>query len=213
MADDDLDLPAASIGGAPRTRPRTPERVKKARLERRAKLLAGGFMLPGPGRHIAFDLGTRTGVAVYDARRCGLADCVDVSSLNLSPRDGDGAGMRPLRFERTVCQLLDEGGPVTWVAYERVHAHLGVQAAHVYGQLMGVVMSQCERRGILYRAVPVSLGKFAATGNGGATKDMVHLAVHGHFYGTSRRIRSNARISEDEADALGILMAALMDID
>jgi len=209
---DALDRPARAIRGAPRARARTTEAVKRARLDRRAQMLAGGFMLPGAGRHIAFDLGTHLGVAVYDARRCGLFDCVDVSSLNLSPRDGDGAGMRPLRFERFLCQLLDEG-PVTWVAYERVHAHLGTQAAHVYGQLMGALTTQCEKAGVLYRAVPVAMGKFAATGNGGATKDMVHLAVHGHFRGVSRRIRSNARIGEDEADALGVLMAALMDLD
>ena len=181
-------------------------------------MLAGGFMLPGPGRCIALDLGTRLGVAVYDARRCGLSDCVDVSSLNLTPRDGEGAGMRPLRFERFLVDLLDPGrhaggGPVTWVAYERVHAHVGVQAAHVYGQLMGVLMSRCEQAGVLYRAVPVSMGKFAATGNGAARKPDVLDAVHGHFRSVSRRVRSNTRISEDEADALGILMAALMDLD
>jgi len=193
-------------------RARTSAAVRARRLDRRARMLAGGFMLPGSGRHIAFDLGTRLGVAVYDARRCGLSDCVDVSSLNLTPRDGDGAGMRPLRFERFLVDLLDEG-PVTWVAYERVHAHVGVHAAHVYGQLMGVLTSRCENAGVLYRAVPVSMGKLAATGNGSAPKPVVQAYVHGHFRAVSRRVRSNTRISEDEADALGILMAALMDID
>lgn len=175
-------------------------------------MLAGGFMLPGQGRCIAVDIGTRTGIAVYDARMSGTSDCVDVFSLNLKPRDGEGAGMRPLRFEQAIVQLLD-GGPVSWVAYERVHAHQGVQAAHVYGQLMGVLMSTCERGGVLYRAVPVSAGKFAATGNGAASKDIVHGHVHGHFRPWSRRVRSNARLTEDESDALSILMAGLMDLD
>jgi Holliday junction resolvasome RuvABC endonuclease subunit len=211
---DDLDRPGPSIQGDARARARASQGSRARRLERRAKMLAGGFMLPGPGRCIALDLGTRVGVAVYDARRCGLSDCVDVSSLNLTPRDGEGAGMRPLRFERYLVDVLDAGhGPVTWVAYERVHAHVGVQAAHVYGQLMGVLMSQCEKAGVLYRAVPVSMGKLAATGNGGAPKPVVQAHVHGHFRSVSRRVRSNTRISEDESDALGILMAALMDLD
>jgi Holliday junction resolvasome RuvABC endonuclease subunit len=109
--------------------------------------------------------------------------------------------------------LLDGGGPVTWVAYERVHAHLGTQAAHVYGQLMGVLMLACEKRGVVYRAVPVSLGKFAATGNGGAPKDIVHGHVHEHFRPVCRRVRSGARLSHNETDALSILMAALMGLD
>jgi Holliday junction resolvasome RuvABC endonuclease subunit len=209
---DDLDRPGPSIPSPARVRARLSAEVRARRLDRRARMLMGGFMLPGPGRHIAFDLGTHLGVAVYDARKCGLADCVDVSSLNLRPRSGESDGMRPLRFEQFLAQLLDDG-PVTWVAYERVHAHVGVQAAHVYGQLQGVLMSQCEKAGVIYRAVPVSMGKLAATGNGGAPKPIVQRAVHGHFHDVSRRVRSNTRISEDEADALGILMAALMDID
>jgi Holliday junction resolvasome RuvABC endonuclease subunit len=182
-------------------------------LDRRARVLAGGFMLPGQGRCIGIDLGTRTGIAVYDSTRCGTFDCVDVSSLNLKPRDGEGAGVRPLRFAAHLVDLLTQVMPVTWVAYERVHAHTGVQAAHVYGQLMGVLMAQCENFGILYRAVPVSMGKFAATGNGQASKQAVHDHVHGHFRGVSRRVRANTRLTEDESDALSILMAALMDLD
>lgn len=186
-------------------------------------MLAGGFMVPGAGRCIGIDLGTHLGVAQYDARACGAADCVDVRGLNLLPRDGEGPGMRPLRFDQFLVELLDpvpraggglsRGGPVTWVAYERVHAHAGVQAAHVYGQLMGVLMSRCEQAGVLYRAVPVAMGKFAATGNGGASKEAVHGHVHGHFRDVSRRVRSSARLTQDEADALAILMAALMDLD
>jgi len=209
---DDLDRPGPSIPGAGRTRERTTAATKRRRLERRERMLRGGFMVPGEGRCIALDLGTRTGVAVYDARRCGLSDCVDVYSWNLRPRDGEGDGMRTLRFERFLVELLDES-PVLWVAYERVHRHFGVQASHVYGQLMGLVMTRCEQAGIIYRAVPVSMGKLASTGNGQASKDMVAEAVHGHFAAVSRRIRSNTRISEDESDALGVLMAALMDLD
>jgi Holliday junction resolvasome RuvABC endonuclease subunit len=57
------------------------------------------------------------------------------------------------------------------------------------------------------------MGKFAATGNGQASKQAVHDHVHGHFRGVSRRVRANTRLTEDESDALSILMAALMDLD
>ena len=81
----------------------------------------------------------------------------------------DGGGMRYLRFERIFKECLDIAKP-TKVAFEEVRRHMGVDAAHVYGALIGIITKECEVRSIPYEGIPVSAPKTLATGKGNADK-------------------------------------------
>ena len=247
----DLDKTSPPIAGKRPGRPGvlglSPQALRKLRIHERDRMIrSGSWLAPGTGRVIALDLGTRCGVAQYDQRRHGHADCVDVGCLRLSPRSGEGAGMRPLRLRQFLEWVLDSrprslrtggrlagglglfvGGPVTMVAYEKVFAHMGTQAAHVYGQLQGTVIAACEERNIPYRAVGVGAAKLAGCGHGQASKGFVLDSVSILFRPWCARLRTTperrimraggprraSSIGEDEGDALAVLAAALMGMD
>jgi len=237
---DDLDVRSAAIGTRKRTSTGLGDAtVRKMRVRQRDQMLAGGFLLPGVGRHVAVDIGTKCGVSQFDARISEHGDCVTIASLDLKPRQGEGPGARTLRLRQFLDWLLDErmgpsmdidsgtdavrrvridrgmfrGGPVLSVAYELVHTHSGTYAAQIYGQLQGELISACEARKIPYFGVPVSMAKFAATGNGGAVKSAVRDAVMETFRPWCLRLREpKPLLSEDEADSLSVLMASLMNL-
>lgn len=144
----------------------------------------------------AFDLGTTAGWAVLDRDGARVAS----GSEDCSARRQEGPGMRPLRFRALVTRVLQEYRP-TLVAYELVRRHLGTEAAHVYGELRGVLREECDRRGVPYCTREVSDMKTAAAGRGNAKKfEMCHAArvrwgVPAHVPGFPER-------GDDEADAL-----------
>lgn len=143
---------------------------------------------------IGFDLGTKTAWAMNQDGRvtCGL--------WVLTPRRFDSAGMRFFRFRRHVSELLDSAGDVTLVAMEEVRAHSSVDAAHIYGGLLAILMDVLEARGIQYTSLSVGTIKKHATGKGNAPKEaMIDSA--------QKRWPEHAEAAEDDntADALWIL--------
>jgi Holliday junction resolvasome RuvABC endonuclease subunit len=120
--------------------------------------------------------------------------------LSLKPSRWDGGGMRYLRFRRWLEEVVASAGGFERIAYEEVRRHLGVDAAHVYGGLMATLTAWAEHRGIPYEAIPVGTWKRLLTGKGNADKASVLAAVRalGHVVET-----------EDQADAVGILLAAV----
>ena len=119
---------------------------------------------------LGIDPGTACGWAVVDQgiRVCGV--------WNLSPGRHEGGGMRYLRLERYLRELMD-GRDIKMVAYEEVRRHLGTDAAHIYGGIIGTVTGVCEHRGIPYKGIPVSTIKIRATGKKGADKAKVLAAA------------------------------------
>jgi len=148
---------------------------------------------------LALDLGTTT----------GWASCRDgavvAGTLDLRGGRYEGGGMRFLRFR----QWLDELtlGSDNAVYFEEVRNHKGVDAAHVYGGLMGVLTSFCEERGIPYQGVPVGTVKKHLTGKGNANKDAMLAAARARWpecFADPKVARSH-----DMADALAILDVAM----
>ena len=161
---------------------------------------------PGSARVAAFDLGSDAGWAVLDreGRR------VDSGTEDVRAKRQEGPGMRPLRFRAVVSRVLDEHRPAM-AAYELVRRHLGTDAAHIYGELRGVLREELERRGIPYTAREVSEMKKAATGKGNAkTAEMVAAARA--RWGHPLPVEGKPEAGDDEADALFTALVAMKEL-
>lgn len=144
---------------------------------------------------LALDLGTTTGWAVRDN-----ALMITSGAQSFKPGRFEGGGMRYLRFTRWLDELAGLVGPLALINFEEVRRHVGTDAAHVYGGLMGTLQAWCELRGIPYRGVPVGTIKRHATGKGNAGKPEMIAAA---------KARGFTPIDDNEADALALLFWAL----
>jgi crossover junction endodeoxyribonuclease RuvC len=142
---------------------------------------------------LALDLGTSTGFAI------GSKEHMVSGTWNLKPGRYDGGGMRFVKMRANLEDIRRAYG-VTHVFYEEVRRHRGVDAAHVYGGLMGTLQAWCEEHDIPYGGLPVGEIKKAWTGSGNASKDAMAAECRRRGYEPS---------SEDEADAIAIFHLAL----
>lgn len=111
---------------------------------------------------LGIDPGTRCGWAlIRDGRH------VASGVWNLRAMRHEGGGMKFLRLRRYLEEALQG---VDAVAYEEVRRHLGVDAAHVYGGIVGQIGAVCEERAVPYRGVHWGTAKKHATGKGNADK-------------------------------------------
>lgn len=112
---------------------------------------------------LAIDLGTKLGWATKSSagENSGVA--------NFASDRFSGGGMRYLKFEK----WLQDLPTVTTVCFEEVRRHRGTDAAHVYGGLLAVLTSWCEKNNIPYQGVPVGTIKKHWTGNGNAGKNLM----------------------------------------
>jgi len=116
-------------------------------------------------RIIGIDPGTMCGWAITeDGKR--LASGV----WQLKTNRHEGGGMRYLRVRRYLEQLL-EFYKIDALAYEEVRRHMGVDAAHIYGGIVGQITAICEDQSIPFQAIPVGTAKKLATKRGNASKD------------------------------------------
>ena len=148
---------------------------------------------------IGIDPGTACGWAVLDFEGARLAS----GAWNLQGRRYEGGGMRFVRFERLLTELIEayEAFEPVHVAYEEVRRHRGVDAAHVYGGLVATLQRVCELREVPYTGVPVGTVKKVATGKGNANKRAMLNSALIHW---KPGIREFDRWTHDEADALWI---------
>ena len=119
------------------------------------------------------------------------------------PQRFEGGGMRYLRFRRWLTEMKAtvEGAQGLGVVYfEEVRRHMGVDAAHVYGDLLATLTAWCEHHQIPYQGVPVGTIKKFATGRGNAGTDEMIAAM---------RARGHSPTDDNEADALALLHWAL----
>ena len=147
---------------------------------------------------LALDLATLTGWAVRDRR--GIIIC---GTQSFKPQRFEGGGMRFLRFQRWLNELISPGRSanlVDFIVFEEVRRHLGVDAAHVYGGFMAQLTATCEQRNIPYEGVPVGTIKRHATGKGNASKGLVIAAMRALGHDPS---------DDNEADALALLHWAI----
>lgn len=147
------------------------------------------------GAVLTLDLGTSTGWALQTGD-----DFITSGAVSLKHTRYDGGGMRFLRFRRWLEQLDLDVGPIEAVYFEEVRRHVGTDAAHVYGGLLGVLTAWCEETLVAYQGVPVGTIKRFITGKGNADKAAVMAAV---------RAKGFAPVDDNEADAIAILLWAL----
>ena len=158
---------------------------------------------------LALDLGTKCGWAVAapvgqrvisgEAGPVPYLPSVNSGVWDLSPRRFDGGGMRYVRFQGFLKEVIDTGLPHR-IYFEEVRAHKGTDAAHIYGGLLATLTALCELRGIPYAGVPVGRIKKFWTGKGNAGKpEMLAAAVK----------RGYAPKDDNEADALALLHCIL----
>jgi Holliday junction resolvasome RuvABC endonuclease subunit len=113
--------------------------------------------------------------------------------------DRRASGVRALDFYRWLTQMIREHG-INQVYFERVYAHKGVEAAHLYGYFMHTLAAVCEEHGIKCIGFSVGTIKKSMTGKGNATKEEMIVAA---------RLRGFDPQTDDEADALAILLLTL----
>lgn len=123
-------------------------------------------------RYIGIDPGTHCGYALLDESGACLAS----GTWDLAARRHEGGGMRFVRLERYLLDLLPEGAGAR-LAYEEVRRHRGVDAAHVYGGIVAVIAKVCEQAEVPYMGIPVGTVKKLATGKGNADKQAMHDAA------------------------------------
>lgn len=113
----------------------------------------------------------------------------------LKPGKYDGAGMRLIKLMAAL-DAAHAQCTITHIAFEAVRRHLGTDAAHVYGALMGTLQMWGDREKVPYQGIPVQEIKKFWTGKGNANKDaMVAEAVRRGFNPAD----------DNEADALALL--------
>lgn len=118
--------------------------------------------------------------------------------LRLKESRFEGGGMRFLRLLRWLEGIDAEFG-IDMIAFEKVAAHKGTDAAHVYGGMVAIITAWCEMKSIPYCGIPVGRIKKHATGVGNSDKDGI---------GDAMRARGLAPDSHDEADAQAIWLLA-----
>ena len=140
---------------------------------------------------LALDLGTK----------CGYASAKNSGVFNLKPSTHESTGQRYQTFARLLREYMSIH-LIDFVVYEEVHAHIGVEAAHVYGGLMAILQMICIERGVEYKGVSVQAIKKHATGKFNADKkSMVKSAV--------LKFPKINVIDDNHADALHLLDYAI----
>jgi hypothetical protein len=137
---------------------------------------------------LTLDLGTQCGWALL--RPEGIVS----GSESFKPGRHEGGGMRFLRFSRFLDRLHED--PITEIYYEEVRGHKGIDAAHIYGGLLGQLSAWCEHRQIPYQGIPVGTIKRHITGKGNAGKAAVIDAIKAIGF---------EPVDDNEADALAIM--------
>lgn len=115
----------------------------------------------------------------------------------------EGAGVGWLRLRSSLTAMLEQH-PIVAVGYEEVRRHMGADAAHCYGAIVGVIQMVCDRKGIPYTSIPVGTVKKTACDKGNASKEeMIAAAL---------REWGHACDTDDEADALWVAVATGRDL-
>lgn len=137
---------------------------------------------------LALDLGTK----------CGWASTNGLSGVwDLKPKTTESAGERYRKFQSHLNTFL-RLNQIGYVVYEEVHAHAGIDAAHIFGGLQAILQVECITLHIEYKGIGVGTIKKHATGNGHSKKDAMIMAASLKFKGTNI-------IDDNHADALWLL--------
>jgi len=121
-------------------------------------------------------------------------------------------------LNRVLDELLDEGlRPCVCFEHVRFHGEGNpIDAAHVYGEVTGMIKGACEALGVPYTAMYPSTARKLFVGKGNATKEETRECVEG-WYGDNfnhgdRKMRAGKRKGKlvklyDESDAACMALA------
>lgn len=153
--------------------------------------------------HVGFDLGLYMGYAALTDE--GRIHDSGVWNFDMSERmRKTDPGARWIRVGNDIGDWFKDlraaGYLFTTVAYEIVHRHEGVLAAHVYGGMEAMLLAQLSRFGLTPERVEVADVKLIATGRGNARKEAVMVAARSKWGG----IDIDAPRADNLCDALFI---------
>jgi hypothetical protein len=151
-------------------------------------------VITGTETVLALDLGTATGWALR-----GPDGRITSGTITFRSSRFEGGGMRYLRFQHWLREMLDLAGPIERIVFEEVRRHIGTDAAHVFGGLLATLTAWAEMNAIPYQGVPVGTIKRFATGRGNADKAAVIAAMQARGFHPG---------DDNEADALALLLWA-----
>lgn len=190
---------------SPPTRPAAPPRSRVITTS----YLSGHTPTTFPVRVLALDLGTKLGVCLAQWDRAPLdrdPDTLEHLHFDLSPGRGLGPGNsdRSYRLLQALDAMAASGAPIVAVAYEHVMFMQNTFAALVAGEVAGTVRLWAHRSGLKDRlwGFHPSTVKAASSGHGGASKAGVEASIR-------KRFGITAGLTEDEADAVGVLCCLL----
>lgn len=141
---------------------------------------------------LALDLGTRLGFAIFK-------DGKFISGTKKLGTYKEKFGARFHEFRTWLLQMIATHD-IDAVYFERVYAHIGTEAAHVYGGLMYTLASVCLQQDIPCISFSVQEIKKFMTEKSNATKDEMIAAA---------RQKGFDPIDDNEADAIAIMLLAI----
>lgn len=141
---------------------------------------------------LAIDIGTKMGWAFRDEN--GAIKSGTAHFPNLLHE-----GTRFLNFRRWLTELKARVGHIDHVYYEKVVAHLGDSAGHVYGGFHAILAAWCRHHDIEIKGIHVGTIKKHAAGTGRADKDQMIAAMEAKGFKPK---------DDNEADALALLFCA-----
>ena len=154
---------------------------------------------------LAIDLGTTTGWALSQADGIisgSVGFAVSGRSVARSvakSANSVNSGIRFLNFRNWLIGMFAKH-QIDTVAFEMVHNHKGVYAAHIYGGFLATLETVCFEQQATIVPFGVKVIKKFITGNGNASKqDMIDAVVSLGF----------KPIDDNEADSIGLLLLAL----
>lgn len=144
---------------------------------------------------LAIDLGTKMGWALSQRKR--KVSTITSGTINFVNDRYQGGGMRYLKFQKWLNDLLSQVGKIDEIYFEEVRRHVGTRDSQVYGGFMATLTAWCEENKIPYLGEPVKTIKKFITGSGNANKQAVIDAVKALGYNPE---------DDNEADAIALLL-------
>jgi Holliday junction resolvasome RuvABC endonuclease subunit len=114
-------------------------------------------------RVLGVDIGTKCGFARLSIDLPAQAWCIRLD------RKGESEGFQFIRL-RNKLNDIQQAHQITDVFYEKVAAHKGTRAAHLYGGYLSTLLTWCIEQNHNYMGLPVGTIKRFATGKGNANK-------------------------------------------
>lgn len=152
------------------------------------------------------DLGQRTGMASFKCRNIGEGQSKVLSSLECKlPSDMHRYNV----YQELLRDSISSTGAPVVVFYEKVHKHLGTDAAHCYGAYEAILHMHIEKLDRPAKLVGLgvkTIKKFIAK-NGNASKEDVKR----HVIGLISKMGGNPRedLTDNESDAIAVLLTGM----